>query len=160
MRQDANAGRIRPVDSKIVQQERGLFSERLKKSLDAAGLPTQASIFTRAFNARADGAAITAHAARKWLNGESLPTHEKIVILSIWLGVNASWLRFGEPGDDIFGVGVVPEASVSTPALALLNDIMSLPESPRRIIRGIVDAFLHEYPLTKGEGEPPKRAGG
>lgn len=142
------------MDSKIAQDEREHFSERLKSSLTASGLPTQPGPFARAFNARADGASITSHAARKWLGGESIPTHEKVVILSVWLGVNAAWLRFGEPDDDIFGAGVVPEASVSTPALALLNDIMSLPDAPRRIIRGIVDAFLREYPLKTSEGKP------
>jgi transcriptional regulator with XRE-family HTH domain len=139
------------MDSRIAYDERHFFSERLKASLEAAKVPTQPGQFARAYNARADGASITVHAARKWLNGEAIPTHEKLVILSIWLGVNAGWLRFGEPEDDIFGVGVVPEASVSTPALALLNDIMSLPESPRRIIRTIVDAFLAEFPIAANQ---------
>ena len=85
------------------------------------------------------------HAARKWLGGESIPTHEKVVILAVWLGVNAAWLRFGTSDEDIFGVGVVPEASVSTPALVLINDIMSLPPKRRRIVRNIVDAFLLKY---------------
>lgn len=135
------------MDSKIAHDQRHLFSERLKSSLKATDLSTQPSLFVRAYNTRADGASTTVHAARKWLIRESIPTHEKLFILSIWLGVNAAWLRFGEPDDDIFGVGVVPEASVSTPALALLNDIMSLPESPRRVVRAIVDAFLVEYCL-------------
>ena len=142
------------MNSKVAYDERHLFSGRLKSSLHAAGLPTEAGPFARAYNARADGASITVHAARKWLSGEAIPTHEKLVILSIWLGVNASWLRFGEPDDNVYGAGVVPEASVSTPALALLNDIMSLPESPRRIIRAIVDAFLVEH-LPNGETLPP-----
>ena len=133
------------MDSKIAQDEREHIRERLKLALAGAGVSAQPTTFARAYNARADGASITVHAARKWLGGESIPTHEKVVILAVWLGVNAAWLRFGTSGENIFGVGVVPEASVSTPALVLINDIMSLPPKPRRIVRNIVDAFLLEY---------------
>ncbi len=38
---------------------------------------------------------MTAHAARKWLQGESIPTQEKLRALASWLGVPADWLRFG-----------------------------------------------------------------
>lgn len=148
------------MSSKIAHDERHLFSGRLKSSLQAAGLSTLPDQFTRAYNARADGASITAHAARKWLGGEAIPTHEKLVILSIWLGVNAGWLRFGEADKDTFGAGVVPEASVSTPALALLNDIMSLPEGPRRIIRTVIDAFLVEYQLDRKQTPLENRSDG
>ncbi|MFL6709619.1 MAG: hypothetical protein ACJ8HI_15580 [Massilia sp.] len=148
------------MDSKIADDERSQFSERLKSSLTAIGLSIQPSDFARAFNARADGASVTVHAARKWLHGEAIPTHEKIVILSIWLGVNPAWLRFGEPDDEIFGAGVVPEANVSTPAMQLLNDIVSLPKPAQRILRSIVDAFLREYadqPAAEPKATRPQR---
>ena len=54
------------------------------------------SSFARAFNARAEGCAVTSHAARKWLVGEAIPTQERILVIAKWLNVNASWLRFGE----------------------------------------------------------------
>lgn len=133
------------MDSKVAQDERQRFSERLKAAIASAGLVMSPAAFVKAFNARADGASITIHAARKWLHGEAIPTHEKIVILAVWLGVNAGWLRFGTAANDIFGAGVMPEAEISTPALALINDIMSLPERERRIVRGIVDVFMREF---------------
>jgi hypothetical protein len=72
------------MESKLAQDRRADFSERLKKALTDAGIGVAPGDFTRAYNARADGAAVSIHAARKWLAGEAIPTHEKIVILSIW----------------------------------------------------------------------------
>jgi hypothetical protein len=133
------------MDSKLADDERMHFSERLKASLLAANLPLQPSAFARAFNARADGAAVTVHAARKWLVGDAIPTHEKVVVLAVWLGVNPSWLRYGNSEAGEVVEDVIPEASISTPALALMNDIMSPPDPARRTIRDIVDAFLRHY---------------
>jgi hypothetical protein len=137
------------MDSKVAIDERKNFSQRLKESLLALDLTVKPSGFVRAFNARADGAAVTVHAARKWLVGEAIPTHEKVVILAIWLGVNPTWLRYGSRHPGKAEAEVIPEASVSTPALSLMNDIMSLPEPARRIIRDIVDSFLRNAPLSK-----------
>lgn len=137
------------MDSKIAQDERMQFSERLKAALTAAHLSTRPSDFARAFNARANGAAVTVHAARKWLSGEAIPTHEKVVVLGVWLGVNASWLRFGDADKGALSDEVIPESSISTPALALMNDILSLPDPAQQTIREIVDAFLRNYGETR-----------
>jgi hypothetical protein len=139
------------MDSKIAQDERVNFSNRLKKALRDVGLGVSASEFTRAYNARADGSAVSIHAARKWLGGEAIPTHEKIVILSVWLGVSAGWLRFGDADLELTTPEVISEAEISTPALALLNDILSLPGREQRTIRAIVDAFLRSYGDTSAE---------
>lgn len=121
------------------------FANRLKSSLEAAGLSTRPSEFSRAFNARADGASVTVYAARKWLNGEAIPTHEKLVILAVWLGINAAWLRFGDADNVMAADEVIPEANISTPTLALVNDIMSLPPPMQKTIREIVDAFMRNF---------------
>ncbi|NHZ37807.1 hypothetical protein [Massilia rubra] len=133
------------MDSKIADEERINFSDRLKAALLAAGLPLKAAPFVRAFNLRADGAAVTIHAARKWLAGETLPTHERILILANWLGVHAAWLRYGDAENADLPVSTIPEALLSSAELALLKDIVSLPESTQQIVRQIVDAFLRNH---------------
>ncbi len=143
------------MDSKIADDEREKFSTRLKESLVAANLSTRAGDFVRAFNARADGAAVSVYAARKWLGGEAIPTHEKIVILAVWLGVNAAWLRFGDAKHADLYEEVIPEASISTPVMALMNDILSLPEPAQRTIRGIVDVFLLNFNHIQSEAGFP-----
>ncbi len=133
------------MDSKIAYEERINFSDRLRAALTSAGVGTGPKEFTRAYNARADGAAVSIYAARKWLGGHAIPTHEKLVILATWLGVNAAWLRFGDANTELTVHEVLPEATMSTPALALTNDILSLPLREQQTIREIVDTFLRHY---------------
>lgn len=133
------------MDSKIAQDERQNFSNRLLEAIAAAGVPRKPADFISAYNARADGAAVSVYAARKWLNGEAIPTHEKVVILSTWLGVNPAWLRYGDADFHHISGEVVPESAISSPSFSLLNDILSLPEPAQQTIREIVDAFLRNF---------------
>ncbi|WP_194724725.1 hypothetical protein [Noviherbaspirillum malthae] len=76
--------------------EREGFRDRLQQALrDAQYADVGPTQLAREFNIRFDGRAITVHAARKWLVGESIPTQEKLRALAQWLGVTTEWLRFG-----------------------------------------------------------------
>ena len=77
-------------------QERALFSERLQLALrNADHSPSSPTQLAREFNAHFAGNPITVHAARKWLQGESIPTQDKLRALASWLEVPTEWLRFG-----------------------------------------------------------------
>lgn len=77
-------------------QERLAFSQRLQQALhNADHSPTSPTRLAREFNLQFNGRPVTAHAARKWLQGESIPTQEKLRALASWLEVPADWLRFG-----------------------------------------------------------------
>lgn len=77
-------------------QERLQFSERLQQALKHAEYsPNSPTQLAREFNTRFSGQSVTVHAARKWLQGESIPTQEKLRALASWLQVPADWLRFG-----------------------------------------------------------------
>jgi len=77
-------------------QERLHFSERLQQALrNAEHSPSSPTQLAREFNVRFAGNPITVHAARKWLQGESIPTQDKLRALAGWLEVPAEWLRFG-----------------------------------------------------------------
>jgi transcriptional regulator with XRE-family HTH domain len=77
-------------------QERLAFSQRLQQALhNADHSPTSPTRLAREFNHHFNGHPVTAHAARKWLQGESIPTQEKLRALASWLDVPADWLRFG-----------------------------------------------------------------
>lgn len=79
------------------EEERHAFSERLRSALDEAGWRSiGATALARQFNARAAGAPVTAHAARKWLLGDAIPAQDNLQELARWLEVPAHWLRFGE----------------------------------------------------------------
>lgn len=77
------------MEAKPSDVERANFCERLSKSLLNAGCPLSGTALAREFNLRAVGSEITVHGARKWLHGEAYPTHERLRVLSRWLGVSA-----------------------------------------------------------------------
>lgn len=85
---------------KLAAGERSLFSERLSYALTAAGLDTSPTALQRTFNEHSRQPPITVHAARKWLVGESIPTHARLQVLADLVTVSASWLRFGEVVQD------------------------------------------------------------
>lgn len=138
------------MNSKIASDERLHFSDRLRAALIAANQPTGPSAFARAYNLRADGAAVTTYGVRKWLNGEAIPTHEKILILAKWLHVHASWLRFGEAENGQYELAPLTGQQLSTEQLALIDDVAALPASAQAIIRDIVDAFMRAYAGEQG----------
>ena len=80
------------------------------------------------------------HAARKWLQGESIPTQEKLRALAGWLDVPADWLRFGN-GDTRKGGGA-DTSMTDQRATALLSQ---LDEHHRQIgldmLRGLVRTY-------------------
>ncbi len=76
-------------------KEQAAFSARLKQALHQAGYAEiSASQLAREFNLRYGGAPVSVHAARKWLNGETIPTQQKLLVFAQWLGVAAEWLRY------------------------------------------------------------------
>lgn len=148
------------MNLKIASDERIHFSDRLKAALIAANQPTGASAFARAYNLRADGATVTTHGVRKWLKGEAIPTHEKILIISKWLHVHSSWLRFGDAENCQYEQMPTINEELSTEHLALIHDVAALPAPAQAIIRDIVDAFMRVSASEQGgnaAGMPNRR---
>lgn len=115
------------------------FAARLDQALRSAGFSSRPSHFVREFNSRADGNAITVFAARKWLLGESIPTQDRLRILSTWLDVQAQWLRYGEGGSPSMA-----EEPASTPFddQLLARDLQLLRPHSRRVVHGLVALLL------------------
>lgn len=72
------------------------FSQRLLAALEHAGVPPRPTVIEREFNQRYWGKPITLHAARLWLRGETMPTHDRLLCLAEWLGVEPAILRYGD----------------------------------------------------------------
>ena len=71
------------------------FARRLHAALESAGVPPKPSVIEREFNQRYWGKPITLHAVRLWLRGETMPTHDRLLCLAKWLGVEPQTLRDG-----------------------------------------------------------------
>lgn len=144
-------------------EERHAFSERLRAALDDAGWRSiGATALAREFNARAEGAPVTAHAARKWLLGDAIPAQDNLQELARWLEVPAHWLRFGE-GSAFTPAGAHPPLKTSEPsaspyvaerAAKLAADFARLDAEQQAVVEELVAVLL------KKKKKKPKAAGG
>ncbi len=122
------------------------FSNRLREVMRERSYPIHSPTFLmREFNRHSASAKITVHAARKWLIGEAIPTQEKLLVLSRWLGIAPEWLRFD--GDDPNTAPTPPSMSPQAVALGMAFDGLSEPR--RRLVVELVQML--------GDLEVPKR---
>jgi hypothetical protein len=79
-----------------MEKAKAEFAQRLQEALVRVGVPAKPAVIEREFNQRYWGKPVTLHGVRRWLRGESIPTHDKILCLAEWLGVEPSVLRYGD----------------------------------------------------------------
>ena len=79
-----------------MQNAKKLFADRLRDAMAAAGYESKPAVLEREFNTRYWGKPMTLHGVRRWLRGETFPTHEKILVLAEWLSVSPQQLGFGD----------------------------------------------------------------
>lgn len=72
------------------------FAERLREAMVAAGYEAKPAVLEREFNTRYWGKPMTLHGVRRWLRGETLPSHEKLLVLAEWLAVPPQQLNYGD----------------------------------------------------------------
>jgi transcriptional regulator with XRE-family HTH domain len=78
-------------------QAREEFSKRLRKALQDRGFGIESPTrLAEDFNDTYPDRRVTQQAVRKWLNGEAIPSHDKIRALAEWLEVGPHWLHYGE----------------------------------------------------------------
>jgi transcriptional regulator with XRE-family HTH domain len=116
------------------------FSRRLRHALKEAGYKQSPTVLANEFNLRYWGDGITAHAARNWMNGTSLPKPDKLRILADWLRISPQDLLFGPDADP--SVLALREANPRYP-ISLADDTMvrkyqHLPQEQRRVVREVV----------------------
>lgn len=123
--------------------EQAAFSVRLKQALHKVGyVDVSASQLAREFNLRYDGPPISVHAARKWLNGETIPTQEKLRVFAQWLGVAAEWLRYdGVERETQLDYAKLP-GNLTAADIQLLADLQLLDEHHRLLAREFIRMLL------------------
>ena len=75
--------------------EKKEFSERLRAAMKARGLEVSAAVLEREFNQSWSGTPVRRQTVWKWLNGETIPTQDKLQELAKRLRVEPHQLRFG-----------------------------------------------------------------
>ena len=76
--------------------EKKEFSERLRSAMKAQRLDVSGAVLEREFNLRWSGKPVRRQTAWKWLNGEAIPTQDKLQELAKWLKLETQHLRFGD----------------------------------------------------------------
>ncbi len=113
------------------------FSDRLLESMRSNGIGESGTTLAGAYNLRNPDRPVTVHAARKWLIGGSIPTHDKVIRLADWLGVSPSWLRFGS-----IEAGATSGSPRAGGEASLLSDIAILTSDERSLIKALIEAIL------------------
>ncbi|NVH61948.1 peptidase S24 [Pseudomonas simiae] len=97
---------------------RAAFAARLHEALDDAGIRTRGrGVDIHNYLVKV-GAEKSTQAISKWLNGESIPEADSMVVLCSWLKVRREWLEYGvlpkeQTGDsNVHQLGAVGESNV------------------------------------------------
>ena len=81
----------------LLNDENIAFTQRFFLALNSIGYEvTNISGITREINKLFGDKYLNSHQVRKWLSGQSIPIHSRLIRLADWLGVSPAWLRFGE----------------------------------------------------------------
>ena len=137
------------------------FSQRLCEAIAAMGWDESPTLVAREFNLRWRGKMVTVNAVRKWMLGESMPTLDKLQVLSDLLGVSPDWLRWGvvqgpamNEGQTLYIKQARPDGSS---VQSLSQDVRLLTDSHLKLVQALVSAMLVEQKqkdkVTSGGGE-------
>ena len=122
------------------QQEKNLFSERLKEALQNAKHPISPTYLSKEFNHRYDGQPISVQSANNWLLGKAIPNQDKLAILSIWLNVSNQWLRFGDETAQLDS-SLSDQDSID---LDFFLKFRALKSQQKELIKNLIDEFSQD----------------
>ena len=137
------------------------FSRRLCEAVAAMGWDESPTLVAREFNLRWRGKMVTVNAVRKWMLGESMPTLDKLQVLSDLLGVSPDWLRWGVVQGPLANEGQPTYMKQTRPdgssVQSLSQDVRLLTDSHIKLVQALVSAMLVEQKqkdkVTSGGGE-------
>ena len=134
-----------------MQNAKELFANRLRDAMQAAGYEPKPAVLEREFNTRYWGKPMTLHGVRRWLRGETLPTHEKLLVLAEWLGVPPQQLNFGgEIQRKVEQRRARWDSGVGYQDRDIFEAFLKLPIPQRKLIREVILTFAKVH----GAGTP------
>jgi transcriptional regulator with XRE-family HTH domain len=123
--------------------EKLAFSERLRTAMQAQRLDISASVLEREFNKHWISTPIRRQTAWKWLNGEAIPTQDKLQELAKWLKVEPHQLRYG--GRVLANLRVEQkrwDEGAGYLERETFDAFLKLPAPQRKVIREIILTFV------------------
>lgn len=137
------------TDNVPAMNEKKEFSERLRAAMKAQNLEISGAVLEREFNFERLGKAVRRQTVWKWLNGQAIPTQEKLQELAKLLKLDPHQLRYGDHVQTHLraeqkrwdeGVGYVERET--------FDAFLKLPAPQRKLIREVILTFakVHEAP--------------
>jgi transcriptional regulator with XRE-family HTH domain len=125
-----------------MSDDKKLFADRLREAMQAAGYEAKPAVLEREFNTRFWGKPMTLHGVRRWLRGETLPTHEKLLVLAKWLAVTPQYLHYGdEIQHKVQERRARWDSGIGYEDREIFEAFLKLPIPQRRIIREMILTF-------------------
>ena len=135
--------------------EKKEFSERLRAAMKAQRLEVSGAVLEREFNLRWPATPVRRQTVWKWLNGEAIPTQDKLQELAKWLKVEPHQLRFGghvlrnlraqqNRWDE--GAGYLERETFEA--------FLKLPAPQRKLIREVILTFAKMHSATEPQTPP------
>ena len=121
--------------------EKAAFSARLKKVMTATKYEPRPAVLEKQFNSRYWGKSLTFQAVSRWLNGQSIPSQEKLQVLAEWLAVEPQALRYGE--ETVRKVKAKQDrwAKMAPEDRDLVDALLALPMAKKKVVKEVVMAF-------------------
>lgn len=122
--------------------EKTEFAQRLKTAMAAAGYEPRPAVLEKQFNSRYWGRSVTFQAVARWLNGQSIPSQEKLQVLAEWLAIEPQVLRYGEPAlRAIQHKRARWDSGMAQEDRELVDMLLALPVVKKKVIREVLLAF-------------------
>lgn len=130
------------------------FAARLRLAMKEAGLRASATHLANAFNMRYWGEGITAHAARNWMIGISMPKQDKLRTLGDVLQIRPEDLLFGPIKPNVNAHELKSQAPLGMGDAEMLRQFLLLNSEHKCMIRHFVKMALlyQQTPMPKDEG--------
>lgn len=138
-----------PGDTVPAMNEKKEFSERLRAAMKAQKLEVSGAVLEREFNLRWSGKPVRRQTAWKWLNGEAIPTQDKLQELAKWLKLDVQHLRFGDHVQTHLraeqkrwdeGIGILERET--------FDAFLKLPAPQRKLIREVILTFAKVHAIA------------
>ena len=118
------------------------FSSRLQALLLQKGKSLSPTELARDFNLRWRGVPVTVNATRKWLNGQSEPTLDKLSVVAQMLNTNEDWLRWGDLSMN--ERNIESKIVAANDVLSFTQDFKMLSASNKEVVNAVMEVLLKE----------------
>jgi transcriptional regulator with XRE-family HTH domain len=131
------------------------FAARLRDAMTLAGYAARPSVLEREFNTRYWGQSVTLQAVSRWLNGQAIPSQDKLQTLAEWLKIEPQVLRFGEQvAKSVQEHRKRWEEKLTYQERETVDAYLQLPAPQRKVVREVILTFAKVYNDSPQNEEP------